>query len=198
MPQIRPMRREDRDAVYEICLKTGDAGQDATSLYRDSELLGHLYAGPYAALEPQSGFILEDEDGAGGYILGAFDTYAFEKRLEEEWWPSLRARYSNPDALPEPDRHLMQSIHKPWRTPKRITGPYPSHLHIDLLPRFQGKGWGKRMMDHWLSEMRTRGSPGAHLGVGMRNERAVKFYLRYGFQEFQRWNDVLMLGIKLG
>ncbi|HEY8950281.1 MAG TPA: GNAT family N-acetyltransferase [Rhizomicrobium sp.] len=198
MPQIRPMRREDRDAVYEICLKTGDAGQDATALYRDPELLGHLYAGSYAALEPESGFILEDEDGAGGYILGAFDTYAFEKRLEEEWWPSLRARYSDADALPEPDRHLVQSIHKPWRTPRRITGPYPSHLHIDLLPRFQGKGWGRRMMDHWLAVMRERGSTGAHLGVGMRNERAVKFYLRYGFQEFQRWNDVLMLGIKLG
>ena len=38
---------------------------------------------------------------------------------------------------------------------------------------------------------------GAHLGVGMRNERAVKFYLRYGFKEFQRWNDVLMLEIRL-
>jgi ribosomal protein S18 acetylase RimI-like enzyme len=197
MPQIRPMRREDRDAVYAICLKTGDAGQDATALYRDADLLGHLYAGAYAALEPESGFILEDEEGAGGYILGAFDTYAFEKRLEEEWWPDLRARYPDPDALPEPDRHLAQAIHKPWRTPRRITEPYPSHLHIDLLPRFQGKGWGKRMMDHWLAAMRGQGSPGAHLGVGMRNERAVKFYLRYGFTEFQRWNDVLMLGINL-
>ena len=197
MAEIRPLRSSDRNAVYEICLKTGDAGQDATVLYRDPELLGHLYAGSYAALEPESGFVLEDEEGAGGYILGARDTYAFEQRLEQEWWPPLRARYPDPDVLPDPDRHLVQSIHKPWRTPKRITEPYPSHLHIDLLPRFQGRGWGKRMMDLWLAEMRARGSVGAHLGVGMRNERAVKFYLRYGFKEFQRWNDVLMLGIAL-
>src|SRR5690348_17451483 len=79
MPQIRPLRREDRDAVNAICLKTGDAGQDATALYRDPDLLGHLYAGPYAALEPESGFILEDEEGAGGYILGARNTYADRK-----------------------------------------------------------------------------------------------------------------------
>jgi ribosomal protein S18 acetylase RimI-like enzyme len=196
MPQIRPLRREDRDALYAICLKTGDAGQDATALYRDPELLGHLYAGAYAALEPESGFALEDEDGIGGYIVGARDTYAFETRLEQEWWPLLRTRYSDPDVLSEPDRHLVRSIHKPWRTPKRVAEPYPSHLHINLLPRFQG-GWGKRMMDTWLAAMRERGSPGAHLGVGMRNERAVKFYLRYGFKEFQRWNDVLMLGIAL-
>ena len=193
---IRPLRREDRDVLYAICLKTGDAGQDATALYRDAELLGHIYAGPYAALEPESGFVLEDEAGIGGYIVGARDTDAFETRLEQEWWPPLRARYSDPAALPEPERHLAQSIHKPWRTPKRITEPYPSHLHINLLPRFQG-GWGKRMMDRWLAAMRDAGSPGAHLGVGTRNERAVKFYLRYGFKEFQRWNDVLMLGIGL-
>lgn len=196
MPQIRPLRREDRDALYAICLKTGDAGQDATALHRDPELLGHLYAGPYAALEPESGFVLEDEEGVGGYIVGALNTYLFETRLEQEWWPPLRARYPDADALAGPERHLVQSIHKPWRTPKRITQPYPSHLHINLLPRLQG-GWGKRMMDTWLAAMRERGSPGAHLGVGTRNERAVKFYLRYGFKEFQRWNDVLMLGINL-
>ena len=196
MPQIRPLRREDRDALYAICLKTGNAGQDATALYRDPELLGHLYAGPYAALEPESGFVLQDEDGLGGYIVGAIDTYAFENRLEQEWWPGLRARYPDPAALLEPERYLVQSIHKPWRTPKRVTDSYPSHLHINLLPRFQG-GWGRCMMDHWLNAMGERGSHGAHLGVGMRNERAVKFYLRYGFTEFQRWNDVLMLGIRL-
>ncbi|MBS0273331.1 MAG: GNAT family N-acetyltransferase [Proteobacteria bacterium] len=196
MPQIRPLRREDRDALYAICLKTGDAGQDATALYRYPELLGHLYAGPYAALEPKSGFVLEDEGGIGGYIVGARDTYMFENKLEREWWPELRLRYPDPSALPEPDRHLVQSINKPWRTPKRITELYPSHLHINLLPRFQG-GWGRCMMDRWLAAMRERGSPGAHLGVGMRNERAVKFYQRYGFKEFQHWNDVLMLGIVL-
>jgi ribosomal protein S18 acetylase RimI-like enzyme len=196
MAEIRALRREDRDALYAICLKTGDAGQDATALYRDPELLGHLYAGPYAALEPESGFVLEDEKGVGGYIVGARDTSAFEQRLEKEWWPPLRARYADAEVTPEPERHLVQSIHKPWRTPKRITEPYPSHLHINLLPRFQG-GWGGRMMDTWLATMRERGSPGAHLGAGLRNERAVRFYLAYGFKEFQRWNDVLMLGIEL-
>ena len=98
MAEIRALRREDRDALYAICLKTGDAGQDATALYRDPELLGHLYAGPYAALEPESAFVLEDDAGIGGYIVGARDTYAFETRLEAEWWPGLRARYPDPEA----------------------------------------------------------------------------------------------------
>ena len=197
MPEIRPLRSSDRDALYDICLKTGDAGADATALYRDPKLLGHLYAGSYAALEPESAFVVEDGEGLGGYIVGAYDTHAFETRAEHEWWPALRERYSDPEALPEAERHLALSIHKPWRTPRRITEPYPSHLHINLLPRLQGGGCGRLLMNTWLAAMRERGSPGAHLGVGMRNERAVRFYLAYGFAEFQRWNDVLMLAITL-
>jgi ribosomal protein S18 acetylase RimI-like enzyme len=195
--QIRSLTGGDTDAVYDICLKTGDAGRDASSLYRDPKLLGHLYAGPYAALEPESCFVLEDAEGIGGYILGAIDTAAFEDRMKAEWWPRLRERYPLGPGWAEPQKHLVEMIHRPWRTPGRITGPYPSHLHINLLPRFQGSGWGKRMMDHWLGAMRARGSKGAHLGVGLRNERAVRFYRAYGFTEFQRWNGVLMMGIAL-
>src|SRR5262245_63083228 len=39
---IRPYRPSDLDALYRICLLTGDDGQDATSLYNDPRLLGHL------------------------------------------------------------------------------------------------------------------------------------------------------------
>src|SRR6516225_9035589 len=44
---IRPYRPGDLDALYEICLLTGDGGQDATSLFADPMLLGHFFAAPY-------------------------------------------------------------------------------------------------------------------------------------------------------
>lgn len=182
MAEIRPYRPGDLDAIYRICLETGDSGKDATHLYRDPKVIGHIYAGPYGVLEPESAFVLEDEQGVGGYILGAFDTHAFEKRLETEWWPDLRQRYAPPAAAPTTrDERMAWLMHNPSRTPRRITEPYPSHLHIDLLPRFQGGGWGKRMIDTWLGAMKARGSRGVHLGVGFTNERAVRFYRTYGF-----------------
>ncbi|HSC61490.1 MAG TPA: hypothetical protein VLC29_09665 [Rhizomicrobium sp.] len=197
--KIRPYVSEDLSAMYQVCLATGANGNDASHIFRDWKLLGHIYAGPYAVLSPETAFVVEDDIGVGGYIVGPLDTHSFERQLESDWWPELRTHYADP---PEPrsdwtpDDRLAHMIHHPPKTPKRISEPYPAHLHINLLPRLQG-GWGKRMMDTWLAAMRERGSPGAHLGVGMRNERAVKFYLRYGFKEFQRWNDVLMLGIAL-
>ena len=56
---IRPYHPEDLDGLYDICLKTGDTGEDATGLYDDPKLLGHLYAAPYAVLEPDLTFVLE-------------------------------------------------------------------------------------------------------------------------------------------
>lgn len=53
------------------------------------------------------------------------------------------------------------------------------------------------MIDHWLGVMRARSVRGAHLGVGVRNARAVRFYLKYGFKEIAREGDTLILAIRL-
>ena len=49
---IRPYHPSDLCALYRVCLLTGDSGQDASQLYRDPELLGHIYVAPYAVFEP--------------------------------------------------------------------------------------------------------------------------------------------------
>jgi hypothetical protein len=36
VPPIRPARPDDRAAVYEICLRTGDAGGDARGRFADA------------------------------------------------------------------------------------------------------------------------------------------------------------------
>ena len=107
--------------------------------------------------------------------------------METEWWPALRGQYAMPGGDPSAwsaDELRAAQIHHPRPPPRRVTDPYPSHLHINLLPRLQGQGLGKRLIDTWLARMRDLGSPGVHLGVGRRNERAVRFYRAYGFTEF--------------
>jgi len=187
MADIRPFQPDDLQALYRIALATGDAGGDAARLYREPKLVGHLYAAPYAILNPETTFVAEDEDGVAGYILGAADTRAFEALAEERWWPTLRALYDDPAGTPHgqwsPDQRLSYLIHHPWRAPDRIVEPFPSHLHIDLLPRLQGRGLGLRLMDRWLETARARGSTGVHLGVSAANTRAMRFYRGYGLTE---------------
>jgi GNAT superfamily N-acetyltransferase len=186
---IRPYVSEDYSALYQVCLATGDSGNDASHLYHDWKVIGHIYAGPYAVLSPQTAFVVEDEIGVGGYIVGPLDTRTFEKRLEADWWPELRTHYADP---PEPrsewsaDQRMAYLIHHPPKTPRRIAEPYPAHLHINLLPRLQGRQIGRLLIQTWLERVGSIGAKAAHLGVGPANERAVRFYQAYGFHEIER------------
>jgi ribosomal protein S18 acetylase RimI-like enzyme len=197
---IRRYRSGDLRALYLVCLRTGNSGGDATALYRDPELLGHIYAGPYGMFEPALAFVVEDEHGVGGYCLGALDTRAFEQRLEERWWPSLRARYAEPDVASRdqwtPDEQAAYLIHHPWRTDDGLVAHYPSHLHLDLLPRFQAQGHGRQLIGVQLTALRDRGSGGVHLYVTSGNHRALGFYRHLGFDEL-RADGGYLLGMKL-
>jgi ribosomal protein S18 acetylase RimI-like enzyme len=187
MPEIRPYREADLEDLYRICLATGDAGGEASHLYADPKILGHVFAAPYGVLSPRTAFVVEDDEGVGGYVLGALDTQAFEAMAEERWWPKLRASYADPGPAPEEgwsrDQLMAWVIHHPRRTSRRIADPYPSHVHIDLLPRLQGRGLGRRMLDLWFETLRDRGSTGVHLGVAPSNARAIRFYRAYGLIE---------------
>lgn len=203
MVDIRPYRARDLDKLYDICLRTGDSGADGSHLYRDPKLIGHVYAGAYGVLSPQTAFVVENEEGVGGYIIGPADTYAFEKRCAVEWWPPLQARYAEPSGDPagwSRDERMAHHVHHPDRTPRRINEIYPAHLHINLLPRFQGRGVGKRMVDLWLAKVHAMGAHGACLGTGDSNPRSVRFYRAYGFHEVERFGDAgeeILFGIAL-
>ena len=61
--RIRPHQPDDLDDLYRICLQTADNGQDATSLFRDPKLPGHVYVAPYVTPEPSLAFVAEDRGG---------------------------------------------------------------------------------------------------------------------------------------
>jgi ribosomal protein S18 acetylase RimI-like enzyme len=187
---IRPARPGDQAGAYYVCLKTGDFGQDGEPYYReDPDALGRIFVGPYLAYEPELSLILEDEQGVCGYALGAADSRAFYQRYEMEWRPDLCARFPAPQGDPK-EWTRVQQVHDCYHRPDYFfPEPYaawPSHLHIDLLPRGQGHGFGRKMLEQLMAQLQRRGSPGAHLGVSVANTRAVGFYERLGFRELCR------------
>ena len=186
--RIRPYQPNDLDDLYRICVQTADNGQDATPLFRDPKLPGHVYMAPYVTFEPSLAFVAEDASGVGGYVVAARDSRAFEKRLKDSWWPVLRASYPEPppevaEALPAPERHAINDIHHPWDTVDELASRFPSHLHIDLLPRLQGRGFGRQLIESLAAGLREQGSPGLHLIVGDSNQKAIGFYRHVGFDE---------------
>ncbi len=187
---IRPARPGDQPGTYYVCLKTGDHGRDGEPFYReDPDALGRIFVGPYLAYEPELSLILEDEQGICGYALGALDSRAFFARYEAEWRPDLCARFPAPPG--DPNRWTrVQQVHSCYHHPDYFCpepyAAYPSQLHIDLLPRAQGRGYGRRMLEQVMDNLRQRRSPGAHLGVSTLNPAAVGFYQRLDFRELIR------------
>ena len=155
-------------------------------MFGDPQILGHVFAAPYALFEPSLAFVAEDEAGVGGYIVGALDSRAFAERLEAGWWPALRDRYPAPpsELAPDqwtPDQRAARFIHVPLTVPDELAENYPSHLHINLLPRLQSQGLGRQLMDTLIRALREQGSVGVHFFVWPANQRAVGFYQHLGF-----------------
>ena len=184
MVSIRTVLPEDIDQLYAISLLTGDAGKDATPLHRYGHLIGHIYSAPYAKLHPELVFVAEDDEGVFGYIAGAFDTIAFDERLEREWWPHLRRRYADPQgdpALWDADQKRISLIHHPKSAPAILIERFPAHIHMNLLPRAQGKGIGTALFDRWVANARANGIKGIHLGANAGNHGGIRFWSSRGF-----------------
>ncbi len=198
---FRDYRPEDRDAAYYVCLKTGDHGGDGEPLFQeDPDALARIYVGPYLKFCPELALVAEDDRGVCGYALAALDSRTFFDRYEREWRPELVRQFPDPSGDPAtwtPVQETHHLYHEPDYFCPEPYDQYPSHLHIDFLERARGRGLGRRMIEELLKRLKAMGSPGVHLGMSERNERAYGFYRALGFEELIRHEGAIYLGRKL-
>ena len=177
---IRPYRDSDHDAVYDVCVRTADAGGDARGMYHTDDLMPDLFAGPYVFLEPDFAFVLDDGHRAVGYVIGTPDTAAFARAYRERWIPRLAGRY---EVRPgNPDEEMIALHYRPERLVWPGLEEYPAHLHIDLLPPFQRAGHGRALMETFYAAAAGAGAVGVHVTVLTANPSALGFYDRLGFR----------------
>lgn len=199
MVELRPYRASDLDALYEICLVTGDSGKDASPLHNDRRAIGHLYSAPYGVLEPEQVFVAEDNEGVAGYVVGTHDTDAFAAKLERQWWPALRAHYGQvqKSELTEADRDRVAAIMRPYINPPDIVARYPAHIHMNLLPRLRGQRVGSRLLQMWIAQAREAGVSGIHLGANSGNAGGIAFWQAGGFAPVQTVGRTAWFGMAL-
>jgi GNAT superfamily N-acetyltransferase len=201
-PAIRRAVISDIPYLYEICLKTGNSGKDASDLFYDPYVIGQFYAAPYLVFPQSICFVAENEFRPQGYIVAVPDTIAFRQWMDDVWLPPLRKRYPLPfppeRIRSENEKNILSLFHqyqypvytddKPWFR------DYPAHLHIDLLPALQGKGCGRLLMNSLCKELAQQGIPGVHLGVNINNRGAIAFYQKTGFTVLQEEQWGLTMG----
>lgn len=195
MAHIRPYRPADRATVAEICVRTGDSGADATGMYSSDDLLADIYVLPYVDFEPEWAWVVERDGHVAGYLVATADTRGFVERYREEWLPWFAAKHHPEDAADERDARMIDTGLRPERMLVADVDRFPAHLHIDLLPELQGKGFGRALIRTVLEALAARGVPALHLGVSPDNRGAQGFYRALGFAPLPGDADGSLLGI---
>ncbi|MDR0301269.1 MAG: GNAT family N-acetyltransferase [Treponema sp.] len=192
---VRQAVLSDIPYFYEICLKTGDNGSDASALFSDPYLIGHYYAAPYVLYQKGICFAAEYENRPQGYVIAVPDTESYKQWLEESWLPPLRKQFPKDykESFTDKEKNIINLIHKEQypmdKTAQHWLSEYPAHLHIDLLPSIQGKGAGRKLINSLLNELKRQNISGLHLNVDISNKGAVCFYEKMGFSVIkeQEW-----------
>ncbi|KAK8112466.1 Acyl-CoA N-acyltransferase [Apiospora sp. TS-2023a] len=97
----------------------------------------------------------------------------------------LAAKKPNPAAL-------IRLAHDPRKLLQLDSGPsglpaqgWRATMHIDLLPAYQRRGWGRRLIDAYLRSVQASGEDygkGAWIGIAPDNAGVVHFYEKVGFR----------------
>ena len=197
MQHLRRFQPGDEAGISRVCLLTARFGGDATGMISDDRLWGDVFALPYPARDPGLTFVV---DGGGGnvvgYVLGTDDTSAFEAWFRDVWWPPRAPSAEGKDRVEAGLIGFADTLGAEFLP---FLAEYPAHVHIDLLPVAQGGGWGRRLMERYVDELRARGVPGVHLGASSDNTNAVAFYRHLGWTELATPDDpgTVFFGLRL-
>ena len=195
---IRPFLVGDEGRLAEICVRTGDAGADASGQYSSDSLLPDLFVLPYVTRHPDFAFVVDGPNGVAGYIVAAPDTDAFYEWFRQEWWPSRRTRYADATGALDPrDAHFVAHADGLRAGAEEHAARYPAHLHIDLLPEAQGSGLGRSLIRILAEKLRASGVTGLYLIASSANTGAVAFYPRVGFEALPSDEGVRAFGMIL-
>ncbi|MDE5985479.1 MAG: GNAT family N-acetyltransferase [Eubacterium sp.] len=183
---IRKMLKSDIPKAEYICLATADAKLKCDEEQKQTTLL--LYSKYYTRAALDSCFVLTDEnDCAVGYILCAPSYKKYKKEFCKNELKELAK--INPRAFFNGISCVLGNM--PYAK------DYPAHMHIDILPEFQAKGYGGILLTSLCEYLKSNGITGLMLIVDSKNFNAVKFYKKHGFKEIKALAGGIIMGVKL-
>ncbi|KAH7410477.1 GCN5-related N-acetyltransferase-like protein [Phaeosphaeria sp. MPI-PUGE-AT-0046c] len=193
-PSIRPYDpARDFEGGLDVYFKTVNSALN----YEPTCTIGsYLWYMPYVALSPSTCLVLSTDSPTSrvvGYIIGTSSTSSFVTRWRSEFVPTIDSAIVPPPNTPCSDPAMQTDDVKNFRAAvynadcsmllpyPEVLAKYPAHVHIDILPEFQGKGYGRKLVEAWCEKVREEGATGVHLDMVKDNVGGRKFYEKVGF-----------------
>lgn len=171
-PHIRKYIPSDKPRLQSVCMQTAD------DFYKKRPRLLHalptIYNDYFTENESDNIFVLADgNNNAVGYIICSSDYNKFISKYRSVYLRRLTR--SAPELIPVLLSYLICLI---------MIKSKPAHLHIDLLPEYQRKGWGTKLIDALRSHLNSQGISALSVCCVSRGSPGYKMYKKYGFSEF--------------
>ena len=177
---IRQYRETDKINFRHICLETANAMDKSE---KEKLFLTKLYCDYYIEQEPQNCFALtNDNDIAVGYILCSENMKRYIKamklyRISIKELSFIKYLFSWGEAV----------AHFP------ALKKCQAHMHIDILPEYQHKGYGSELINTLTNHLSAKGINSVMLVVNSDNVNAVKFYKKNGFTTFLNFGKGILM-----
>uniref|UniRef100_A0A4W6EL87 protein O-GlcNAcase n=1 Tax=Lates calcarifer TaxID=8187 RepID=A0A4W6EL87_LATCA len=198
---IRPYHSKDKVELYrmvrQLHLRT-QGGQESSIAHPD--VIGDRCLGPCLALCPEYSFILEDELGVCGCVLGILDVRSFAKRCQASWMPAMRDKYPPKGGNTHPNtQDLIQLMEEDQgEYPDSLLYHFPSQLRLDALPELVDISVSRTLLTALLTALKANGSQGVFCEVQPTDRQRLEFLTKLGFLEILRGEARSREGVVLG
>ncbi|XP_058480951.1 protein O-GlcNAcase isoform X1 [Solea solea] len=198
---IRPYHGKDKMELYrmvrQLHLRT-QGGQESNFAHPD--VVGDRCLGPCLAMCPEYSFILEDELGVCGCVLGIFDVRSFAKRCQASWIPAMRDKYPPKVGTTHPKtQDLIQLMEEDQgEYPDSLLYHFPSQLRLDALPELVDISISRTLLIALLTALKANGSQGVFCEVQPTDRQRLEFLTKLGFLEILRGEARSREGVVLG
>jgi hypothetical protein len=181
--QVRRYHPSDRDSVRSLCCETGFLGSAIDPVFEDRELFADFLTDYYLRHEPDSAFVVTQNDRVQGYLLGSH--HPAEHRIHSLFQifnlgPKVVGRYFG--YRPESRQYIHWLISKAWRevpaAPRDV-----GHFHVNLLPAVKSIQVFRQLLETYLRHLYDHGVRQIHAQmVTFDGRRGSKLFERYGFK----------------
>lgn len=170
MLKIRPAEKTDAEKIGYICIQTAD--EKSRTVEKQGKITALTYSSYYVREETDHCFVIDD-NGVQGYILCAPDSKKFARAFRKTDVKDIFGLNFFAGLF----SFFLPCAYIPFRK------KYPAHLHIDILESYQSKGMGSALMNTLLNKLRAEKVSGVMLIMASSNEKAARFYKKFGFKK---------------
>ena len=185
MVEITKYIPSDREAIRQICLETGFAGESITKVIDNTQLFLDLCTNYVFDGKSGETFVARDGEKPVGYLFVSQDKKAYDriqqgyylKRIAEEL--ASLYRFTNRDR-----KYYMLYVISFFKGEYGFPclNQYPATLHINVSPNYQGRGIGRMLFRVLFEFLKEKGCPGVQLQTTTLNLGAIKLFKSFGFE----------------